>query len=159
MKSLFFAMSLISTLAFADTAKIGITGMHCSSCKALLTKSVCENETLAKSIDTCSVKLTDEKTQAGEINIVTKPEAKLDMELVKAQVAAAGEYKVASVDVKSATMAADTEKFEPNSKVITTTTTTETAITDAAGNTEIKKEVKVKKTKTASKTTTKKATK
>ena len=85
------------------------------------------------------------------------------MDAVKAGVKAAGDYTVSEVDVRAykfadgTTMTADqaavVEKPTPNTKMVTTTTTTETATTDAEGNTVVKKEVKVKKIKTASKTT------
>ena len=170
MKSLFLALGLVSSFAFAETAKIGVEGMHCSGCKEVITKKVCENEAIAKNSESCTVKLTDEKKQMGEITIVSKGDAKVDVEEVKKQLAASGEdYKVATVDVRSNKFkdgspmtdeqATEVAKPTPNSKMVTTTTTTETETTDADGKTTVKKEVKVKKIKTASKTTTKKETK
>lgn len=173
MKSLILIATVISSVAFAETAKIEVKGMHCSGCKDMVSKSVCENPEIAKTLESCSVKLTDEKKQMGEINIVTKPDTKLNVDLVKSQVAAAGDdYKVASVDVREMKTAdgtamtpdqvAQAAKPTPNTKTVTTTTTTETETVDANGVATVKKEVKVKKIKTASKTstsTTKKETK
>ena len=171
MKSLFLALGLISSFALAETAKIGVEGMHCSGCKEVVAKKVCENEAIKKNSESCSVKLTDEAKQMGEITIVSKGDSKVDIEAVKTQLATSGEdYKVATVDVRAYNFkdgskmtdeqATEIAKPTPNSKMVTTTTTTETETTDADGKTTVEKEVKVKKIKTASKTTTtKKATK
>ena len=175
MKSLFLALGLVSSFAFAETAKFSVEGMHCSGCKEMITKSICDNPEVAKTTAACSVKLTDEKKQTGEIVIVSKGDSKVDVELVKRQLAAAGEgYKVAAVDVKKqmnadgtpmtpeqiAAATTTTATKTPNTKIVTTTTTIETETVDAEGKSEIKKEVRVKKIQTASKTTTtKKATK
>lgn len=172
MKSVFLALGLVSSFAFAETAKISIEGMHCSGCKEMITKKVCENDVVAKTSASCEVKVTDAAKQTGEITIVTKGDAKVDVDLVKRQLAETGEgYKVANVDVRAykhadgtpmtAEQAAmETEMKTPNTRTVTTTTTTETETVDKDGKVEVKTETKVKKIKTASKTTTtKKATK
>lgn len=101
MKTLLLVLSLTSSFAFAETATMTVEGMHCSGCKKLITKKVCENEAVAKSAETCEVKLVNEEKQIGEIVITTKKDVKLDVDNVRAQLKAAGDdYKLAKVEIK-----------------------------------------------------------
>ena len=101
MKNIILALTLTSTFAFAETATMTVEGMHCSGCKKLITKKVCENEAVAKSAETCEVNLVNEEKQIGEIVITTKKDAKLDVDNVKAQLKAAGDdYKLTKVEIK-----------------------------------------------------------
>jgi hypothetical protein len=174
MKALILALSLVSSVAMAETAKISIEGMHCAGCKEMITKKVCDDAAIKKTAESCEVKVTNADKQTGEITITTKGEEKVDVDAVKRQLAATGEgYKVANVEVKNmknadgtpmtaeqmATATAATETKVPGTKTVTTTTTTETETVGADGKVEVKTETKVKKVKTASKTSTKKETK
>jgi hypothetical protein len=100
MKSLLISITLLSSLAFAETATINIEGMHCSGCKAMIEDKVCKDATTNKDFSSCSVKLVDEDKQTGQVTIVTKEGMKVNIDAVKAGIKAAGDdYKVASVDV------------------------------------------------------------
>ena len=160
MKSLLLAVTLTSAFAMAETGTFTVEGMHCSSCKKVITKTVCEDQEVAKFAESCEVKLTDEKKQLGQLTIVTKKDAKINEELVKAGVAKAGEYKVSKVEIKDM-MASDTKTADTGKGTVTetTTTTTETVKTDAKGKSvkEVKKTKKV--VKKAADTTTKEETK
>jgi hypothetical protein len=101
MKSFLISITLLSSLAFAETATINIEGMHCSGCKAMIEDKVCKDTTTNKDFSSCSVKLVDEDKQTGQVTIVTKEGMKVNIDAVKAGIKAAGDdYKVASVDVK-----------------------------------------------------------
>lgn len=104
MKSIVVGLSLISSLALAETATITVEGMHCSGCKESVKAKVCGSDAVKANAESCDVKLTDEEKQIGEITIVTKPEKKVDMAAVEAGVKAAGEYKVGKVEVKEIVM-------------------------------------------------------
>jgi len=109
----------------------------------MVTEKVCKGEA-GKEAESCSVKLTDEKHETGVVTIVTKPGTKVNVDAVKAGVAAAGsEYSVAKVEVKD--MIAKDLKSETVStpETVTTTTTTETKTLGADG----KPVVKTEKTK------------
>lgn len=99
MKSILMGLSLISSMALAETATITVEGMHCSGCKEMVKAKVCEDAAVKANAASCEVALTDEAKELGQITIVTKPETKVDMAAVEAGVKAAGEYKVAKVDV------------------------------------------------------------
>ncbi|MGZ3726847.1 MAG: hypothetical protein ACXWQQ_13665 [Pseudobdellovibrio sp.] len=149
MKALILALSLISTLAMAETAKISIDGMHCSGCKDLITSKVCKDDKIAKNAESCEVKLLDAKKQKGEVVIVTKKDAHVDMDAVKADVAAAGDdYKISKVDIRDVVKKdlATQGKLDPvNSATVTTTETVEKTTTDQSGKVtkEIKKTKKI----------------
>ena len=100
MKQVILALSLISSFALAETATITVDGMHCSSCKKMMTKSVCESEAVKKSSESCEVKLVDEDKQIGEVVIVSKKDMKVDVEAVKAGIKNAGDdYKLGKINV------------------------------------------------------------
>ncbi len=159
MKAILLALSLTSTMALAETATLSIEGMHCSGCKDMITSKVCKNDEIAKTAETCEVKILDEKKQIGQLVIVTKKDAHVNMDAIKAGVKAAGdEYKIAKVDIKEMIVKdlATEGKLDPvNSVTETTTTTVEKSTTNQAGKTtkEIKKTKKIVRKK-ADKTTT-----
>lgn len=132
MKTLLLVLSLTSSFAFAETATMTVEGMHCSGCKKMITKKVCENEAIAKTAETCEVKLVNEEKQIGQITITTKKDTKLDVDAVKAGIKAAGEdYKLAKVEIKEIIKkdlqtAAAGEASNPGkvAEVVTTETTT-----------------------------------
>jgi hypothetical protein len=143
-KSLLISISLLSSLAFAETATIGVEGMHCSGCKAMIEDKVCKDAATNKDFSSCSVKLVDEEKQTGQITIVTKEGTKVNVEAIKAGIKAAGDdYKVASIDVKEIKLTGAAPAQD--AAVTTTTTTTETSTTNPDGTTVVKKEVKIKK--------------
>jgi hypothetical protein len=127
----------------AETGTFTVKGMHCASCKDMVTEKVCKGEA-GKDVESCDVKLTDEKHETGTVTIVSKPGTKINVDAVKAGVAAAGnEYKLAKVEIKD--LAAKELKSETvsNPETTTTTTTTETKTLGADG----KPVVKTEKTK------------
>lgn len=105
------ALTLIAAqMAFAaSTTNVTVEGMHCSGCKKIITSKVCGNPEIAKNAESCEVNLTNKEKQIGEIKIVAKENATIDAELVKKQIAAAGDdYKVASLTTSTATPTATT---------------------------------------------------
>jgi hypothetical protein len=161
MKTLLLVLSLTSSFAIAETATMTVEGMHCSGCKKIITKKVCENEAVAKSAETCEVKLVNEEKQIGEITITTKKDVKLDVENVRAQLKAAGDdYKLAKVEIKEITKkdlqtAASGQPENPAkaTEVVTTETTiVQTTNADQHKNhADTKTTKKVKKTKKVAK--------
>jgi hypothetical protein len=144
MKSLLISVSLLSSLAFAETATINVEGMHCSGCKAMIEDKVCKDSATNKDFASCEVKLVDEENQKGQVTIVTKEGMKVNIDAVKAGIKAAGDdYKVASVDVKEIKL--NGAAPAKDAAITTTTTTTETSTTNPDGTTVVKKEVKIKK--------------
>lgn len=161
MKTLLLALTLTSTFAFAETATMTVEGMHCSGCKKIITKKVCENEAVLKSAETCEVKLVNEEKQIGEIVITTKKDMKLDVDNVRAQLKAAGDdYKLTKVEVKEIikkdlqTAAAGQPENPGKVTEVVTTETTKVEMTnvDHHKNHDHKKTTKkVKKTKKVAK--------
>lgn len=102
MKSvLLLGLSLISSLAFAETTTVTVDGMHCSGCKAMISDKVCNSEAVKANAESCEVKLVDEEKQVGQVTIVAKPNTKVDVAAIEAGIKAAGDdYKVAKVEVK-----------------------------------------------------------
>ena len=91
----------ISSMAFSETATFAIEGMHCSSCKKMISAKVCDDAALKEKIESCKVSILDEKKQTGQIVIVSKKDSKVDLTAVKAGVKAAGDdYKVTKEEVK-----------------------------------------------------------
>ena len=150
MKSLMIAITLASAVAVAETGTFSVKGMHCGSCKAIITEKVCKGEA-GKDVESCTVNLTNAKNEMGEVVIVTKPGVKINADAVTAGVAASGDnYKVTEVKIKE--MIAQDIKADPNTAAAatgtkpdteTTTTTVETKTHDHHG----KPVVKVEKTK------------
>lgn len=118
----------------------------------MVKSKVCGNEEIAKNAESCDVKLVDEKKQLGQVTIVSKPDTKVDVELVKKQVAAAGsDYRVAKIDhqvqnVKVSGPETTADKPVAGLTTTTTTTATETVTTAKNGATKVIKKVNVKKT-------------
>lgn len=101
MKSIIVLLSLISSFAIAETSTFTVEGMHCSACKKMVSKKVCDDEAIKSSSESCEVKITDAKKQLGEIKIVAKKGATIDLTKVEAGVTAAGtEYKVIKKETK-----------------------------------------------------------
>lgn len=101
MKIVILAISLISAVAFAETATLTIEGMHCAGCKSMITEKVCEEASAKTQYESCKVELIDAKKHIGQLTIVTKKDAKLDLTAVKANVKTAGsDYKVTQEIVK-----------------------------------------------------------
>ena len=102
MKTIFLGLTLISSLAFAESATVSVSGMHCAGCKHEIREKVCESADAKEKYETCSVDFTNQKKQKGEIKITAKKDVKLDLALVKAGLKAAGEdYKVTKEDIKN----------------------------------------------------------
>lgn len=101
MKTVFLSLILISSFAYAETVTLTIEGMHCSSCTKIITKNVCENEAIKKNTESCEVKITDEKKQLGQIVIVSKKEAVVDLAAVKDGVKASGDNYQVIKEIKS----------------------------------------------------------
>lgn len=148
MKLIMMAITLTSAFAIAETGTFTVKGMHCSGCKETVTKNVCGGEA-GKDVESCTVNITNEKTEIGEVVIVTKAGTKINVDAVKAGVTASGnEYKLAKVEIKE--MIAKDLKEEGTTtaatgtpETVTTTTTVETKSTGADG----KPVVKTEKTK------------
>lgn len=101
MKLLVLSFSLLASLAFAETATVDVSGMHCSGCKHEIRSKVCESADAKANYESCSVEFTNQKQQKGQIKIVTKPEAKIDLAGIQAGVKAAGsEYKITKEKVE-----------------------------------------------------------
>ncbi len=101
MKKIFLGLTLLSTFAFADTATVDVSGMHCAGCKHEIKEKVCDAAAVKDMYESCKVELTDKKKQSGTITIVAKKDAKIDLAVVKAGVKAAGDdFKVTKAEVK-----------------------------------------------------------
>jgi len=91
----------ISLQALAETDTFTVEGMHCSSCKKIITQKVCNDSTLKTQFESCKVELTDHKKQIGQITITTKKDVKVDAAQIEKAVKAAGdEYKIINTQVK-----------------------------------------------------------
>ena len=102
MKTLFLGLTLISSLVFAESATVRVSGMHCAGCKHEIREKVCASTEAKEKYESCSVEFTNQKKQIGEIKIVTKKDAKVDLANVKAGIKAAGEdYKVTKEELKN----------------------------------------------------------
>ena len=101
MKTVFLGLTLLSTLSFAETATLTVEGMHCAGCKHEIKEKVCDDAALKANYESCTVKFTNQKKQTGELTIVTKKDAKLDLAAIKAGVKAAGDdFKITKEEVK-----------------------------------------------------------
>ena len=83
-------VTLIASIS-ALAEDITVEGMHCSACKKMITKSVCEDKDLKAQFESCSVKLTDEKKQIGQISVKTKNNMPVDYKAIEAAVKNAGD--------------------------------------------------------------------
>ena len=102
MKTIFLGLTLISSLAFAESATVSLSGMHCAGCKHEIREKVCNGAEAKEKYETCLVEFTSQKEQKGEIKITAKKDVKLDLALVKAGIKAAGEdYKITKEEVKN----------------------------------------------------------
>lgn len=102
MKTIFLGLTLISSLVFAESATVAVSGMHCAGCKHEIRSKVCESTEAKEKYESCSVEFTNQKKQKGEIKITAKKDVKVDLALVKAGVKAAGEeYKITKEEVKN----------------------------------------------------------
>lgn len=108
MKSVFAllaALAFVSPVFAADVAApaknesvdLTVEGMHCSSCKKMITKRVCDDKDVAAQFESCSVSLVDTEKQIGKITVKMKDGQTLDLAKIEAAVKKAGEdYKVIS---------------------------------------------------------------
>lgn len=102
MKTLFLGFTFVSSLVFAETATVSVSGMHCAGCKHEITEKVCNGSEAKEKYESCSVEFTNQKKQKGEIKIVAKKDVKVDLAQVKAGVKAAGEdYKITKEEIKN----------------------------------------------------------
>ena len=83
MKSIFTLMTLFSLSAFAGPTVYTVKGMHCSSCASMVKKSVCQNEEIKKDYGGCTVKITDEKKELGEVTFAAAGDNKVDQEKIQ----------------------------------------------------------------------------
>lgn len=84
-----------ATAPVAETTDITVEGMHCSGCKKMISKKVCDDKDLAAKFESCKVELVDAKKQIGKISVTMKKDQTLDLAAVETAVKAAGEdYKV-----------------------------------------------------------------
>lgn len=81
-----FAFFATQTL-WAEPVTLKIKGMHCASCEKTLTKKVCQKLELKN----CQAKVTDRKSEAGELSFET--DATTDLAKVKSTIVDAG-YEV-----------------------------------------------------------------
>ena len=76
---LFIMISLLTaSSALADTTKFVVKGMHCGSCEKNVKKAVCRNEEMKSWFEKCDAKVTDEKSETGELILETKKGISLD---------------------------------------------------------------------------------
>lgn len=102
MKTLFLGVALFSSMVFAESATVSVSGMHCAGCKHEIREKVCNGSEAKEKYESCSVEFTNQKKQKGEIKIVAKKDVKVDLAAIKAGVKAAGEdYKVTKEEVKN----------------------------------------------------------
>lgn len=102
MKALFLGLTLFAGFAYAETATVSVSGMHCAGCKHEISSKVCESTEAKAQYESCTVEFTNQKKQKGQIKIVTKKDMKVDLAGVKAGVKAAGDdYKITKEEVKN----------------------------------------------------------
>ena len=89
MRRLLACLLLLPTAAFADTALLHVSGMHCTSCALKLEAALLENPTIA----TAHVNV-----EAGTVAISSKADAELDPRALETIVTETG-YKVTDVKV------------------------------------------------------------
>jgi len=101
MKSFLLILSLASSFVFAETTTLTIEGMHCAGCKKMISAKVCDDAVLKDKIESCKVSILNEKSQTGQIVIISKKDSKVDLTAIKASVKAAGDnYKVINEEIK-----------------------------------------------------------
>ncbi|MFN7453967.1 MAG: heavy-metal-associated domain-containing protein [Pseudobdellovibrionaceae bacterium] len=79
----------LSLPAFAETAKMEISGMTCGSCVKAVKAKVCKMEGLAE----C-------KVDVGSLELISKDGSKIDVKKVEELVKSAGDYAVTKSEVK-----------------------------------------------------------
>ncbi len=82
------------------TATLTIEGMHCGSCKKMVTKAVCGDAALAANFETCEITNLDTQTQIGTLVINYKKDATVDIDSVEKAIKTAGDYKLTKKDVQ-----------------------------------------------------------
>ena len=75
-------LSVITSITVAETATITVEGMHCGSCKKMVTKAVCNDKKISADIAECKVSL-NEKSKVGTIVLKSKTDKKIDMAAVE----------------------------------------------------------------------------
>jgi copper chaperone CopZ len=96
-----FAADAKSTIPDGHTATLTIAGMHCGGCKKIITKSVCEDVTLASSFQSCEITNLDTKKQIGTMVIKYKKEASVNIEGIEKAIHNAGDYKITKKEISS----------------------------------------------------------
>ena len=84
-----------------QTATLSVTGMHCGSCKEMVTKSVCGDAALSSQFESCEVTKLDTKNQIGTLVINYKKDAQIDMDKVEKAIEASGDYKLTKKEISS----------------------------------------------------------
>src|SRR3989344_249280 len=68
-----------STVVWSEETTLTVEGMHCSGCKHMISKNVCENKELSATFEKCNVELVDAKKQIGRVILVPKADQKIDI--------------------------------------------------------------------------------
>lgn len=99
MKNKFLSFIIVCVTLIASNSALAeditVEGMHCSACKKMITKTVCEDKDLKAQFESCKVELVDAKKQIGKISVKTKNNMPIDYKAIEAAVKNAGDdYKV-----------------------------------------------------------------
>ena len=90
LRLLLFAMLSLGSFAYAEDKTCLVSGMHCEGCTQMVEGKLCDESKYS----TCSVKITNEKKELGEVRLVTKDQAaKVDEQGVSAIITDSG-YKM-----------------------------------------------------------------
>ena len=76
MKLIMMTLTLLSSMAFADTVRV--KGMDCSHCEQQVSEAVCKNAEISKWLATCDAKVVDAKHEIGESHYTLAPGQKMD---------------------------------------------------------------------------------
>ena len=76
MKALILSLSLISTLALADS--IRVTDMDGTHCEKQVKQAICKDAEMSKWFATCDAKVVDKNKEIGEIRYTLAPGQKMD---------------------------------------------------------------------------------
>lgn len=68
MKYVWILLLMSGAIGHADEKTCKVKGMHCSGCVEMVEGKVCDEAKYS----TCTVKITDEKNEIGEIHLITK---------------------------------------------------------------------------------------
>ncbi len=76
MKALVLTLSLMSTIALAETVRV--TGMDCGHCEKQVTQAVCKDAAMSKWFASCEAKVVDKTKELGEIHYTLAPGQTMD---------------------------------------------------------------------------------